>query len=312
MPTTAFVSHSDCARHDTGWNHADHQGRLPALVRAVYRDMLTLHGHLLEVEAVPVSVESLLRVHTPGYVERVRAASEAAAAAGAPQPFEAEVTVSAASWEAALASAGAAVTGVEAVVGGRARNAFCASRPPGAEASADCAGGFAIFNNVAIAARHARERLGLDRVLVVEWSGSQGSRISEVLASDAGVGVLRVGLESVAADPLGTMHVVSLPAGSRGELFATSFATALEGAVAEFRPSLMILAAGFDVLDADPYSSLSLEPRDIHAATSTMVRTAEAECDGRLVSVLEGGFDTGSLGAAVVQHVRALASLPAA
>jgi len=311
MPTTAFVSHPDCARHDSGWSHPDHQGRLPALVRAVYRDMLTLHGHLLEVEAVPSSMKSLLRVHTSDYIERVRAASEAAAAAGSPQPFEAEVTVSGATWEAALASSGAAVTGVNTVVGGAARNAFCASRPPGAAASSDRAGGFAIFNNVAIAALHAREKLGLDRVLVVEWSGVAGSRISELLGGDPRVGVLGVGVEPGPATA-GAAHTVALPAGSRGGLFAASFAGALDRAIGEFQPSLVLLAAGFDVMHADPLGALGLEPADVHAITTVLVDAADTACDGRLVSVLEGGSDGASLGAATVQHIRALAGLPAA
>ncbi|HLL47872.1 MAG TPA: hypothetical protein VK399_14265, partial [Longimicrobiaceae bacterium] len=123
--STAFVSHHDSPRHDTGWNHPDHQGRIPALVRAVYRDMPALHAHLLQVEARPASVEDLLLVHTPEYVRAVREAVARAAAEGRPLAFQADAVVSDASWDAAVASAGAAITGVETVLAGEARNAFC-------------------------------------------------------------------------------------------------------------------------------------------------------------------------------------------
>jgi acetoin utilization deacetylase AcuC-like enzyme len=311
MATTAFVSHSDCARHDTGWRHPDHQGRLPALVRAVYRDMLTLHGHLLEVEAEPATESQLRRVHSPDYLGRVRDASEAAAR-GEPVAFEAQVVVSGASWDAALAAAGTAVTGVEAVLAGRARNAFCAARPAGYAARGDGAGGFAILNNVAVAVRHLRDALGVERVLVVQWGGVAASGTAGLLAEDAGVRTLEVRGATPATAPEPPGHAVVLPAGTNGSLFAAAFEGALREVVAEFRPQFVVLSAGFDVLSADPLGTLALEPADIHPLTRLLVDLAEGSCDGRLVSVLEGGYDAPALGRAVVQHVRALAGLPPA
>ncbi|HEX8243476.1 MAG TPA: hypothetical protein VF541_08275, partial [Longimicrobium sp.] len=153
MKVTAYVSHEDCSRHDTGWNHPDHQGRLPAVTRAVYRDMPALFEPLLQVQGVPASEADLLRVHTRRYMDDVRRTAIAAAAEGRPLELGG-VPVSGASWDAALAAAGCAVTAADVVLRGEARNAFAAARPPGRGARADDAGEHSLFNNAAIAARH--------------------------------------------------------------------------------------------------------------------------------------------------------------
>lgn len=312
MSLTAFVSHPDCARHDTGWKHPDHQGRLPALVRAVYRDMLTLHGHLLEVEAVPATEADLRLVHSEEYVASVREASAAAAAAGQPQPFAGEVVASGATWEAALAAAGTAITGVATVLRGEARNAFCAARPEGYAASAARAGGFSVFNNVAVAARHARLRLGVGRVLVVQWGGIAAGATAGLLAGDAGTHVLVVREAGGEQSDAESAHVVTLPPGSGGSLFASAFEAALDATLAAFRPDLVLLSAGFDVLAADPLGRLDLQPADVFGLSRVLVDAAAQSCGGRLVSVLEGGYHPPALGQAVVQHLRALCGLPAA
>ncbi|HEX6909381.1 MAG TPA: hypothetical protein VF142_03250, partial [Longimicrobium sp.] len=157
---TAFVSHEDASRHDTGWNHPDHQGRLPAIVRAVQRDMVALWEPLRQMEAVPATEADLLLVHTPAYVARVR--GRALESAREERTLElGGVPVSGASWDAALASVGAALTAVDAVLDGSVRNAFALARPPGRGAAADAPGEFSLFNTVAIAARHLRARRGV-------------------------------------------------------------------------------------------------------------------------------------------------------
>jgi acetoin utilization deacetylase AcuC-like enzyme len=316
MPSTltAFVSHSDCARHDTGWKHPDHQGRLPALVRAVYRDMLTLHGHLLEVEARHATPDDLELVHSAEWVRGVEDASRQAGAADKPRPLRDEVVVSGASWLAARAAAGAALTGVDAVLDGAARNAFCASRPMGYAAAADAPGGFALFNNVAIAARHLRRRCGIQRLLVVEWGGVAPSAIAPLLADDPGIRVLTVRQPAAGAglpDRPGA-HTIVLPPGTRGDLFRGAFEAELVRILDAFTPEFVLLAAGFDLLDTDPLGVLSLEPADVHPLTALVRDAADRTCGGRLVSVLEGGYDPPALGLAVVQHIRALAGLPPA
>jgi acetoin utilization deacetylase AcuC-like enzyme len=309
MGLTAFVSHPDCPRHDTGWKHPEHQGRLPALVRAVYRDMLTLHGHLLEVEAEPASEADLELVHTAALIGQVREASAVAAERGQPQPLEGTVVVSGASWDAARAAVGSALSGVEVVLRGDARNAFCATRPPGYAASADRVAGYSLFNSVAVAARHLRERRAVERLLVVEWGGIASSATPALLAADAGVRVLSV-RQTLGARAAADAHLITLPAGSDGSLFRATFEAALTEVLLGFNPDFVLLAAGFDSLSTDPLGTLRLDPADYYHLTTTLRQAADHHCDGRLVSVLEGGYDPSGTGRAVVQHLRALADLP--
>lgn len=311
--TTAFVSHHDSPRHDTGWSHPDHQGRIPALVRAVYRDTPALLGHLLQVEARPAGEEDLLLVHTPEYVRAVRDAVARAAAEGRPLPFQAEVVVSDASWDAGVASVGSALTGVETVLAGEARNAFCSARPPGRDAAADHAGGHSLFNSVAIAARHLRDRRGAERVLVVDWGARAPLGTGAVLAADPGVLVLAVHqhpapalADEVPADP--GLRSFPVPAGAGGADFALALAAALEHAGA-WRPEWILLGAGFDILAGDPLGALAVTPREVYDLTLLLREAADRLCAGRLVSVLEGGYDPAATGKAVVQHLRALAGL---
>ena len=317
--TTAFVSHYDCSRHDTGWGHPEHQGRLPALTRAVYRDMLTLHGHLLELEARPATEEDLLLVHTPEYVRSVREASQRAEQEGRSLPFAGEVVVSGASWEAALAAARAAVNGVEAVLAGEVRNAFCPTRPPGRDAAAARPGGHSLFNSVAVAARHLRERRGVERVLVVDWGAHPPQGTPEVLGGVAGVRVLSVHQHPapVLADEVDTradaanLRSLGLPPGTGGEGFGAALAEGLEEA-AGWEPQFILVSAGFDILAGDPLGGLTVQPREVYDLTMQVRELADRVCGGRLVSLLEGGYDASATGRAVVQHVRALAGLPPA
>lgn len=310
---TAFVSHSDTSRHDTGWRHADHQGRMPALVRAVYKDMLTLHGHLLDVEALPATEAELQRVHTSEYLEELRAAVARAAAAGEPVPFWGTL-VSDASWDAAAAAAGTAIRGVDAVLGGEAVNAFAAARPAGGGAWAEGTSGFSLLNNVAVALRHAQAAHGVRRVLVVEWSAERAEGTRRVLAGDADVHILSVHRADPARAALDAENVtnVALPPGSAGELYRGAFESAVAEALSSFAPELILLSAGFDALASDPLGGLALTPLDYYHLTRHLVGRAEACCSGRLVSVLEGGYDPPGTGQAVVQHIRALTRLPAA
>lgn len=312
MPkTTAFVSHEDASRHDTGWSHPDHQGRLPAIVRAVQRDMAALWEPLRQIEGVPTTEDDLRLVHAPEYVARVRAAAHEAERAGRTLEVDG-VPVSGASWDAALASVGSALTAVEAVLRGAARNAFALARPPGRGAHRDAAGEFSLFNTVAIAARHLRERRGIGRVLVVAWGAREPAALAEVLAGDDGIRMISIHQSSAvdpADDPLARG---ALPAGSGGDGFAAALRRALDAVPVDESPEFVLLSAGFDILDADPHGSLAVQPEEVHGITVLLREWADARSDGRLVSVLEGGYAANETARAVIQHLRALAGLPAA
>jgi acetoin utilization deacetylase AcuC-like enzyme len=183
------VSNEACALHDTGWNHPDHQGRLPALTRAVYRDLPALFEPLLQLEAPPATADDLLAVHTRAYLDDLRGTSVAAAAERRTLELGG-VPVSGASWDAALGSVGATLAAVDLVLGGEVRNAFVPARPPGRGARADGPGEHSLVNQVAVAARRLREARGSARVLVVAWGGTPASALRELLAGQAGVTVI--------------------------------------------------------------------------------------------------------------------------
>lgn len=303
MKTTGYVSHSDCSRHDTGWRHPEHQGRLPAVARAVYRDMLTLFDPLLEIEAIPATPADLALAHTPAYIERLRTRSAEAEAAGAVLPFETEdasggVMVSGASWDAARAAAGAGITAADAVFAGTVRNAFCAIRPPGSGAGRDFAGEFALFNNAAIAALHLRRR-GVGAVLILELGAQPSAGTADIVAHQPGVAYRAVHRRGVAV-------------GAGVDEISAALLAQLDAAAGEHRPEFLILSLGLDSLAGDPRGGWSLEPIDLHRLTAEIRGRADALCDGHLVSLLEGGYHPERTAAAVVQHLRAMTGLPPA
>ncbi|HEY0016641.1 MAG TPA: hypothetical protein VGC13_09995 [Longimicrobium sp.] len=319
MPVTAFVSHEDSSRHDTGWSHLDHQGRLPAIVRAVQRDMVALWEPLHQLEGVPATEDDLLRIHTPDYMERVRDLAMDAARAEQTLMLDG-VPVSGASWDAALAGAGAALTAVDAVLAGEVRNGFALARPPGRGASADAAGECSLFNNVAIAARHLRERRGIERVLVVAWGALQPLALAQVLAGDDGIRLISIHQhpqsfpdpqpESDDDDP--PIPGAALAPGSGGDDFAAALREALDAIPAAESPGFVLLSAGFCILAADSHGSLAVEPDEVYDITLLLREWVDAHAGGRLVSVLEGGYAAAETARAVIQHLHALAGLPPA
>jgi acetoin utilization deacetylase AcuC-like enzyme len=312
MKITAFVSHEDCPRHDTGWTHPDHQGRLPAIARAVYRDMETLFDPLLELSATPACTADLALVHDPEYLAEIAETSERAEREGQVLAVDG-VPVSGASWNAVLASAGGALTGVDAVMRGEVRNAFVLARPPGRDAAPSRAARFSLVNTVAVAARHLRVRARLDRVVVLAWGVDPPTALGSCLADDPGCEVVSVQQTPYAQpDALavpGVRATLGLPKGSDAAAFGEAMLTVLEGVgPADF----LLLSAGFDVLANDPLGELAVEPDAVHALTVTLRDWVDRNASGRLISVLEGGYSAGPTARAVVQHLRALASLPAA
>lgn len=316
MKKTAFVSHEDCSLHDTGWNHPDHQGRLPAVVRAVQRDMVALWEPLLQIEAVPAEEVDLLRVHTSGHLERLRARSDEAASAGRTLELDG-VPVSGASWSAAVAAAGCALTAVDLVHRGDVRNAFALSRPPGRGAAADSAGEHSLLNHVAVAARHLQDR-DAGPVLVVAWGARPPVALARLLAEGEPVRLLSIHTHPLSfPDPDPTADAQPVPGaalapGSGGADFAAALAGALDGLDPADPPGFVLLSAGFDILDGDPTGKLAVQPDEIHEITRVLRAWVDERAGGRLVSVLEGGYSAPDTARAIVQHLHALADLPPA
>jgi acetoin utilization deacetylase AcuC-like enzyme len=318
---TALVMHEACGRHDTGWAHPEHQGRLPAVLNAIYRETPALLDHVLQYEAELATAEDILRAHTPHHLERLRRAADFAIERNAIVGLDSETLVSPASWDAALAGAGAVLTATRLVIEGQVPTAFALSRPPGHHATEDIAMGFCLLNNVAIAARWARTQ-GLERVLIIDWDVHHGNGTQDIFYSDPSVYYLSLHQyplypgtgfpdERGAGAALNTTRNVQLSAGMGGVRYLELLRAALDAVLAEFEPEVVFISAGFDCLRGDPLGGLHLEPADLHAVT-LLIRERCTSARGRVVHALEGGYAPERVGRGVVDVLRALCDLPPA
>jgi acetoin utilization deacetylase AcuC-like enzyme len=306
---TAYVTHPDCSLHDPGWGRVEHQGRLPAVARAVYRDMLTLFPALHEMEGRPAGPANLELAHDPEYLRRLARRVGEAREAGHSLDFEGGVPVSAGSGVAALAAVGCAVTAVDAVTDGEVENAFCAVRPPGHRVGRAVAGGHGLLNPVAVAALHLRRHREVARVLVVDLGARAGLGTAAILRAEPGVRVLLAAPDAAEGEGGEAVLTARLPADGDLAAVLPALESGLDRAVADAEPGIVLLSLGFDLLASDPSSSLRLHPAGYHVLTRLLTERVRAWCSGRLVSVLEEGYDAAGMGAGVVQHLRALAGL---
>ena len=318
-PTTAFLLHPASPLHDTGWGHPEHQGRLPALASTVGRDMLALHGRVEQVAPGEVDPSLLLRVHDAGQVEAVRTAVAAASEKGAVVALTPDTMVSAASWDAALGSVAAAVTAAGAVARGEHANAFVATRPPGHHATPYRSMGFCLFNTVAVTACWLQDEGLARRVLIVDWDVHHGNGTQAAFWEDPDVFYLSLhqaphypgtgaAAERGAGAGEGTTLNVPVPEGLAAAAYRDRYEAALDQAFAGFAPDFVLVSAGFDCLAGDPLGGQRLEPDDLHAMTRSLLARA-ADCGGRIVACLEGGYVPDRLGAGAVSVVRALAGV---
>lgn len=185
--STGFYLHPASPLHDTGWGHPEHQGRLRALASTVGKDLLTLHGRVEQMDAGDAETEDLLRVHSEAHVARVREVCLAAKAGQTLLSLDEDTKVSPASWEAAVGSAGAAISAASAIVEGRIASAFVAARPPGHHATPDRAMGFCLFNSVAVVARWLQVHGHAERVLIVDWDVHHGNGTQDAFYDDPSV-----------------------------------------------------------------------------------------------------------------------------
>ena len=290
--------------------HPERPERLKSVIRHLERTGIArlCPGHPVR----PATDEELLRVHTPGHVARV----DAFAARGGGQ-IEVDTWISSGSPLAARLAAGAAVDAVASVIEGPVRRAFCAVRPPGHHALADGPMGFCLFGSVAVAAADAVQRLGLSRVLVVDWDVHHGNGTQAMFYDDPRVGFYSIHRhpfypgsgakdETGTRDGLGWTRNVPLAFGTARSEYLAAFRSGLEAMADKVRPELLILSAGFDAHAEDPVGNLGLEVEDFEEMTRDVLQVAEAHAGGRLVSVLEGGYNPSILAGCVAAHLQVL------
>ena len=313
-PAVALVAHSDSGRHDTGWDHPEHVGRIRAVLRAVGRDPVLFQA-LQHVEARHATPDDLALAHAPAYVAQVRAAAERAEAALGLERLDADTVVSGGSWDAGTAGAGAVRDAVDLVLDGTARRAFAAVRPPGHHALRDSGMGFCLFGNVAIAAHHARQRRGLDRVLVLDWDVHHGNGTQALVEQTPEIRFVSMHQwpwypgTGAAEDrgPHRSVWNVPMAAGLAAARYVDAWERAIDAATDGWTPELVLLSAGFDCLAGDPLGGFTLDLPEVDAMTRALAARADAWCGGRLVSALEGGYAPDRVGEAAAVHLRALA-----
>jgi acetoin utilization deacetylase AcuC-like enzyme len=307
MPT-AFITHQDCLRHDMGSYHPECPDRITAI-----EDQLIASGlaqYLPRYDAPRATREQLERVHRPDYVDAI----EVSAPRQGIVHLDPDTAMNPHTLEAALRAAGAVVLATDLVAGGGMRAAFCCVRPPGHHATRTRAMGFCLFNNVAIGVRHALAAHGIERVAVVDFDVHHGNGTEDIFSGDPQV--LMVGTfqhpfypYSGTEDVASNMINVPLPAGADGRAFRAAVEEHWLPALDDFAPQMIFFSAGFDAHREDEMASLQFREDDYAWVTLQIRRVAERHAQGRMVSVLEGGYALSALGRSVVAHVRALADI---
>ncbi|WP_419950259.1 histone deacetylase family protein [Candidatus Palauibacter sp.] len=312
-----LFQHPDCSRHDTGWGHPEHQGRLRAVMGALERALPELHRDVTPHMPAPADTAALELAHAPGHIERIREVCERSVDTGRILRLDPDTPVSPGSWDAALAAAGCGVAAVDAVLDGTCRAAFCVVRPPGHHATRDRAMGFCLFNNIAVAARHALTRPGIDRVLIVDWDVHHGNGTQDIFYEDPSVFFLSMHQHPFypgtgMADELGrgagegTTLNLPMPAGLASERYVEALVDGLDRALARFAPDLTLISAGFDAGVDDPLGGFTLTEADFDTLAHEVVGRTGSSARNRVVSFLEGGYNPDELGRNVVSHLTAL------
>ena len=297
-------THPACLAHDTGAGHPESPARLAAVNRALE----SAHPDLDWQQAPRATRGQLLAVHDEAQLAAVLEAD--------PEPrvwLDPDTILSPHSAEAALRAAGAVVAAVDAVMSHRTDRAFCAVRPPGHHATATAAMGFCMFNNIAVGARHALDKHGLERVAIVDFDVHHGNGTQAIFADEPRVlfagthqWPLYPGSGAVHERGCGNILNVPLQAGTGSDGFRGAWRERVLPRLEAYRPQLLLVSAGFDGHRRDPLAQLELETEDYAWVSRELVRIARASCDGRIVSTLEGGYDIQTLAESVVAHVDAL------
>lgn len=311
--TTAIYSHPDCKRHEMGDWHPECPARLQAIEDQLIASRID--AFLEYREAPEAAIEQIARVHAPGVIARVREHAQVLEREGAGYyALDADTMLNPHSWKAALRAAGAAVAATDAVINGEVENAFCAIRPPGHHATPTESMGFCLFDNVAIAAKHALEVHGLQRVAIVDFDVHHGNGTEEAFRNDRRVLMASFFQHpfypySEIREPVSNMVNVPVPAYTKGDEVRRLIAEKWLPALHAHRPEMIFVSAGFDAHREDDIGQLGLVEADYAWITKQLMEIAGQYAHGRIVSCLEGGYNLSALARSVVAHVKALADI---
>ncbi len=308
--STLLVTHPSFINHDTGPGHPERPDRMRAIDKVLGHE---LFADLVREEA-PLRddvEENILRAHPKAYFDDIKRAIPDSGTFR----IESDTVVSPGSWEAALRAVGAGLLAVDRVMDEKSniKNAFCQVRPCGHHAETDRAMGFCLFSNVAIAGMYAKARYGLERIAVVDFDVHHGNGTQDIFWSDKDLFFasthqmpLFPGTGAVSETGVGNICNAPLRSGDGGEQFREAFESRVIPALKNFSPDMILISAGFDAHEADPLASMRLVEADFMWATEVLAEAADRQAEGRLVSVLEGGYDLTALARSVGVHVKTL------
>lgn len=316
MNSTGYFSHRACLKHEMGPGHPECPERIGAI-----EDRLLITGlgdALTRREATPATTADLELAHDRMYIASVRGLTDElreAILAGGPshRQLDPDTAINEHSWEAALMSAGAAINATDAVLAGEMPNAFCAVRPPGHHACRDKAMGFCLFNNVAVAAKYALERHGLKRVAIIDFDVHHGNGTEDIVAGDD-----RILMCSFYQHPFypewphaAAPNLVNLPvpAYTKGMAIRELVEAAWLPRLDAHRPEMIFISAGFDAHREDDMAQMGLVEQDYVWMTQQLMQVAQRHAQGRIVSILEGGYNLSALARSVEAHIRVLADV---
>jgi acetoin utilization deacetylase AcuC-like enzyme len=310
--STLFYSHPACRLHDMGAGHPECPQRLDAITDHLLATGLDV---ALSFQEAPAATHAQIeRAHTTGYVNQISDTLQRVADGGESRALDPDTIASPGTLAAALHAAGAAIAATDEVLAGRARNAFCAVRPPGHHATRDETMGFCFFNNVAIAARHALDVHGLQRVAIIDFDVHHGNGTEDIIAGDERVLMCSFFQHPLypysGAVPKGTNMVnVPVPPYTRGPAVREAIDAMWMPALEEFAPQMVFISAGFDAHREDDLGQMGLVEADYEWITQRLVDLAARHAQGRIVSCLEGGYNLSALARSVAAHLRVLADV---
>ena len=307
-----FLRHELFLKHLAGYNHVESPQRVEAILERIKKSPVA--SSLSFIEAEPAKIEWIERVHDPKYVKEILSLE----IDGAVMLDWGDTVATKATPAAALHAAGAGVQAARLVLEGKISSAFCCVRPPGHHAERSRAMGFCIFNNIAVAAAHLVEAEGLERVAIVDWDVHHGNGTESMFIEDDRVLYISLhqyphypgtGSAETIGSGKGQGYTINLPmsAGSGDREYLAAFRDRIIPALDEFKPEFILISAGFDAHEDDPLSSIVLTTSAFRKMTELIKASAEKHCQGRIVSMLEGGYDLHALAESVEGHLRALA-----
>ena len=310
-PKTGLIYDDIYLEHKTTPDHPERPERLLEIVKRLKAE--GLYSQLIELEPAPARLNWIETVHSPDYIERAKRSCDN----GAGYLDSPDVPISDRSYEAAVMAAGGMLAAVDAVMEHKVANAFCAVRPPGHHALENQAMGFCIFNNIAIGARYIQKKYGLANVLIVDWDVHHGNGTQATFYDDPTVLYFSVHqypfypgsgsqAETGAGKGLNYTVNVPVPAGSGDSVYLEAFEQKLQPAALAFSPDFVLISAGFDAHESDLLGQMAVTAKGFARLTEIVKAIALKHCQGRLVSILEGGYHLGGLAASVESHIRVL------